>query len=150
MLLRITLLLVAVAAIVLLARSLDAHDRCEGGKTTVFEVLVGHLPASREAQGLSAIRQDCRGSDSLVAASAALQRQGRGAQALEYAALAVRREPDSAIAWDALAVAAQDRIPGLARRALARAQALSPLGPEPVQAPARSSRRRAGAGAAGP
>ena len=128
MLFRAALVILAAVVIALMARSLNAHDRCADARQHVVAIAFGREPVAGEPAALRTIRDDCRGSDALVASSGALESQHRHAEALELAALAVRREPDSAIAWDALATAADGRLPGLSRRALARARELSPLG----------------------
>ncbi|HEU4977714.1 MAG TPA: hypothetical protein VFT42_02350, partial [Solirubrobacteraceae bacterium] len=109
--------------------------------------VIGKLPAGLEAPALRDLQDRCRGTDGLVAASAALDRQGRARDALAFAYRAAAKEPQSATAWNALAIAARAAgRTGLARRAAAQAQKLSPLGQQLPAAPG----RRPGASFGGP
>jgi Flp pilus assembly protein TadD len=142
--LRLVIAAVAVAVVVLLASNLRDARACDRGRADLFQVVIGHLPASREAAALTALQRRCRGTDGLVAAAAALDRQGRDRQALGLAYRATAAEPQSATAWNALAVvAARSGRRALAVRAAAQARRLSPLGQPPLPSPGRA---RAGHG----
>lgn len=127
MLVRALIVLASVLVIVALASALADRRACDQARRDLFGVVVGGVPAAREAPALVALAARCRGSEGLVAASAALLRQGRRAEAIAFARRAAREEPASATAWNALAVAARGAEPALAAGAEARARALSPL-----------------------
>jgi hypothetical protein len=136
---RIVVVLVCAAVIGLLVSSLQDAKACNSARTDLFQVVIGRLSTDREPGALRTIEAQCRGTDGLVAASAALDRQGRSREALALAYRAAVREPLSATAWNSVAVVA---LSGgrrqLAIRAAARARRLSPLGPQPLPVPSRA------------
>lgn len=135
---RLAIITAAVAVAALLASNLRDAQACDRGRRDLFQVVVGRLPAGREAAALADLQRRCRGTDGLVAAAAALDRQGRDRQALGLAYRATVDEPQSATAWNALAVvAARSGRRALAVRAAAQARRLSPLGRPPLPAPGR-------------
>ncbi len=146
---RALILAACAVVVVLLAGSLSAHADCQGARRELLQIVLGRVPVQREAAAVATVRTRCRGTEGLVAASAALNRQGRLGESVKLAQAAVSREPGSATAWDALAVAAGAAgRRALARRATATAQRLSPLGRSRV--PARPAGRARAGGAAAP
>lgn len=92
------LLVAAGLAAVVWAGVRDDHVRsCRSAAQAVFGARndVVALPVARR------IVADCRGADTLAAASAVLDRAGREEASRILAATAVQREPDSAAAWGA-------------------------------------------------
>ena len=110
---RLAIVVVAVAAIVLLGSRLRDHDRCDSARAAV-------------AAHVDALASTCRDPDIVAGASAQLLTAGRRADGLRLARESVRREPASFIGWVALGLALRDRDPAGSRRALARAKALNP------------------------
>ena len=139
MLVRSIVLAACAAVVVMLSLTLSDSRACEQARTNLFGAVIGKFPARLEAPALRDLQDRCRGTDGLVAASAALERQGRLRDALAYAYRAAVREPRSATAWNALATAAQAAgRRGVAARAAAQAEKLSPLGQQLPSAPGRS------------
>jgi hypothetical protein len=139
---RLALVAVAAVLVALLASSARGYDACQQAREDVIGSAAGALPASRQAPAIASIRAHCRGAQSLISAAAVLHRQGRDREAQALAQEAADREPENATAWNGLAITAARRDAATARRAAARALALSPLDPPAV--PLR------GAGASGP
>jgi hypothetical protein len=129
---RLALVAAAVAVVVLLASSARGYDACEQARKDVIGAAAGALPPSRQAPAIAAIRERCRGAQSLISAAAVLHRQDRDREAQALAQEAVDREPENATAWNGVAITAARRDPATARRAAARALALSPLDPPAV------------------
>lgn len=134
--LRILLVLVAVALVVLaVGRAGDARA-CEDARRTAFGIGLGRSAPSGAAAAADALVAHCRGASSLVAGASALLRAGEIDGAARLAAEAVRRERNDATAWQALArVSAARGDTDTAARAGARVRELNPLGtPRPAQA----------------
>ncbi len=121
--LRVLLVAAGLAAVVW-AGVRDDHVRaCRSAAESVFR-------ARDDAAAVGVARRvvmDCRGADTVAAASAVLDRAGRGDAARLLAGEAVRREPESALAWGAAGRVAQSAgdDAGLAR-ARARLAVLDP------------------------
>ena len=113
MVVRLAIVLVAVAAIVLLGSRLRDHDRCDSARAAV-------------GQRTDELTASCRDPDVIASASAVLLAAGDNDQAVRLARESVRREPESFVGWVALGLALRDRDPAGARRALERARALNP------------------------
>jgi tetratricopeptide (TPR) repeat protein len=128
---RLLLVAASIVLVVLLAGSRRHFDACETARTDVIGTAVGTRPSERRAPAIEEIREQCRGAQSLVSASAVLYREGDLQAAQALAQEAAELEPDNATAWNALAVTAAERDPATARRAAQRAVALSPLDPPP-------------------
>lgn len=146
MLTRLVIVLGCAGVVVLLAATLRGHDRCQEARAVVFGAATGRLPAADADRAGLVVGSACRGTDGLVAASAALHGAGRDRAALALAARAAAREPQSATVWDAMAAAARRVDGGIARCAGARAERLSPLRPVPAPAPRAAGGRASGEG----
>ena len=113
MLVRLTLVAVALALVVVLSTRAADHDACEDARRAVFGSLTGKARLDRG--DLRTIEDRCRGTEALVATAGALRTAGDDATALRFAREATEREPDSFSAWRALAVITGD--PAAFRRA---------------------------------
>lgn len=138
---RALLLAGAAAAIVLLAVSLHAYNRCEGARAVVFRATFGRASPGAERAAIDQIRSSCTGSLGLLAAAGSLHASGRDRGALALALAAARAEPRDARAWHTVLTVAEDHVPAEARAAERRLARLDPLGTSFRRSSGRSSSR---------
>jgi len=142
-LVRGALVLIAAAVIAFGATRLHEVDNCHDAKNAAIAVGLGHHPPGGAAQLSTKIVDNCRDSNDVAAAGAAIARDGDLAAAERLTRTAVSRDPHAYLAWTALAIVLKRRNePAASRAAARRAVALNPR-----YAAARQLAAPAGAGA---
>ena len=122
---RIVVVVTAVAAIVLLVAWQRDSEMCHDSVKDLLFTLRDREPDPEIDAAITAIEDDCEGSDKLVDAGGVLLQQREPEHAAPSFRIAAEREPESFSAWAGLALALQPEDPAAAAEAARRAQALN-------------------------